>query len=438
MRTSPAPPTSSCAGSTWSQQAYLKASNTDAFDQFGTSVAVSGDTVVVGAITQQRSSSTVVDGNQADSGADLAGAAYVFVRSGSTWSQQAYLKASNTDAFDRFGTSVAVSGDTIVVGATDEDSGATGIDGNQADNSAPGSGAAYVFVRSGSTWSQQAYQGDLQGSGRQVRQERSRLGKHGRRRGANEVSNARGCRREPGRQQHPPQSGAVYVFVRSGSTWSQRAYIKASNTEAGDGFGTSVAVGRHGRRGRPAEQQRDRREQDPVRQRRTGSRRRLRLRTLRRDLDPTGLSPRPPTQRTISLVAASRSRATRSSWAPFQEGNATGIDGNQADNSALLAGAAYVFVRSGTAWSQQAYLKGSNTEAGDGRYERGGLKGDTVVVGAPAEGSSATGVNGIQSDNSVPGAGAACDVRALRSDLDPTGLSPRPPTRGCSITSVGA
>ncbi len=70
--------------------------------------------------------------------------------------QQAYLKASNTDAYDRFGISVAVSGDTVVVGAPREDSNATGVNGNESDNSADQAGAAYVFVRSGTSWSQEA------------------------------------------------------------------------------------------------------------------------------------------------------------------------------------------------------------------------------------------------------------------------------------------
>jgi FG-GAP repeat len=73
-------------------------------------------------------------------------AAYVFVRSGTNWSQQAYLKASNTAAGDNFGTSVSVWGDTVVVGAPYEDSNATGVNGDQSDNSAVDSGAAYIFT----------------------------------------------------------------------------------------------------------------------------------------------------------------------------------------------------------------------------------------------------------------------------------------------------
>src|SRR5204863_50002 len=146
----------------WSQQAYLKTSNTSVTrqgplgDQFGRSVAISGDTVVVGAWGEDNAA-TGVNSAVTDCTAAQAGAAYVFVRSGAAWSQQAYLKASNTDAADNFGLSVAVSGDTAVVGALGEASAATGVNGNQADNTTAFAGAAYVFTRSGTTWSQQAY-----------------------------------------------------------------------------------------------------------------------------------------------------------------------------------------------------------------------------------------------------------------------------------------
>jgi len=141
---------------TWTQQAYLKASNTGELDLFGLSVAISGDTVVVGAFGES-SSATGVNGDQANNDAKDSGAAYVFVRRGSTWSQQAYLKASNTEAGDFFGYSVAVSGDTVVVGAQEEESTATEINGNQADNGYSTVGAAYLFVRRGTTWTQEAY-----------------------------------------------------------------------------------------------------------------------------------------------------------------------------------------------------------------------------------------------------------------------------------------
>ncbi len=142
------------SGAQWSQQAYLKASNSG-FNLFGTSVAVSGNTVVVGAYTE--ASSTRGVNSVPNEAAFGSGAAYVFVRSGGTWRQQAYLKASNTGTEDSFGFSVAVSGDTVVVGAYGESSSTTGLNGNQANNRAGDSGAAYVFTRSGGRWNQQAY-----------------------------------------------------------------------------------------------------------------------------------------------------------------------------------------------------------------------------------------------------------------------------------------
>ena len=131
-------------GTTWSQQAYLKASNTDTFDQLGHSVSVSGDTLVVGALAES-SGTTGINGDQDDNSAVSAGAVYVFARSGAIWSQQLYVKASNTDSGDSFGESVALSGDALVVTAAMEDSAATGVNGDQGDNSALGAGAAYVF-----------------------------------------------------------------------------------------------------------------------------------------------------------------------------------------------------------------------------------------------------------------------------------------------------
>ena len=105
----------------------------------------------------ESSNATGINGNQADASASQAGAVYVFTRSGTTWSQQAYVKASNTRANANFGGSVALSGDTLAVGASGESSNASGINGDQADTSAAQAGAVYVFTRSGTTWSQQAY-----------------------------------------------------------------------------------------------------------------------------------------------------------------------------------------------------------------------------------------------------------------------------------------
>ena len=146
----------------WTQQAYVKASNTNGNDWFGQSVALAGDgdTLVVGAYGED-SDTLGINGYQLGNFAMDAGAAYVFVRDGAgVWWQQAFVKASNTAASDSFGMRVAISsdGDTVAVGAIQEDSNATGIGGNQASNAASGAGAAYVFERNGmGAWSQAAY-----------------------------------------------------------------------------------------------------------------------------------------------------------------------------------------------------------------------------------------------------------------------------------------
>ena len=101
-------------GGTWMEQAYLKASNTDSIDQFGYSVAIDGDTIVVGAPGEDSYGFDPTNNN-----VESAGAVYVFIRDGATWTEQAYLKlppGQNGRNF-AFGKTVAVDGDTLVVGA---------------------------------------------------------------------------------------------------------------------------------------------------------------------------------------------------------------------------------------------------------------------------------------------------------------------------------
>ncbi len=130
-------------GTTWSQQAYLKASNTEADDQFGWRISLAGDTLAIGAPFED-SNATGVGGNEADNTAKDSGAAYLFTCTGTTWRQQAYLKATNTEAGDQFGVSVSLSGDMLAVGGWCEGSSATGVNGNQVDNAALYSGAVYI------------------------------------------------------------------------------------------------------------------------------------------------------------------------------------------------------------------------------------------------------------------------------------------------------
>ena len=396
------------SGRTWSQQAYLKASNTDADDNFGYSVSLSGDTLAVGA-SYEDSNATGVNGSQSDNSARDSGAVYVFTRSGRTWSQQAYLKASNTGAGDWFGDSVSLSGDTLAVGAVVEDSSATGVNGSQSDNSASGSGAVYIFTRSGTTWSQQAYlkasntdAGDWFGDSVSLSGDTLAVGARF------EDSSATGVNGSQS-DNSAIDSGAVYVFTRNGTTWSQQAYLKASNTDADDSFGRSVslsgdtlAVGVYvedssatGVNGSQSDNSLSNSGAVYIftRSGRTWSRQAY-LKASNTDAgDLFGYS-----------VSLSGSRLAVG--AIYEDSSATGVNGSQSDNSAIDSGAVYIFTRSGTTWSQQAYLKASNTDASDEFGSSVSLSGDTLAVGADWEDSSATAVNDNQNDNSAGRSGA--------------------------------
>lgn len=224
------------AAGDFAQQAYIKASNTQTNDFFGYALAISGDTLAVG--VKDEDSGTVGINTTSNESATDSGAVYVFKRSGTTWLQEAYIKSSNSETKDRFGISVGVSGDTLVVGSDFEDSDATGVDGVQTNASAGvnfNAGAAYVFSRSGSTWSQQAYlkafntgAADRFGISVAIDGETIVVGSGG------EGSNTSGINSTP--NDAAATAGAVYVFTRSGAIWTQQAYIKASNPDAGDYF----------------------------------------------------------------------------------------------------------------------------------------------------------------------------------------------------------
>ncbi len=331
---------------------YFKASNTETDDYFAYSLTLSadGNTLVLGA-SGEDSSATGVGGNQSDNSAVDSGAVYVYTRSGSTWSFEEYIKASNTETNDLFTYSLALSadGNTLVVSAPGESSNATGVGGTQSNNSASNSGAVYVYTRSGSTWSFEEY---IKASNTETGDyfgSSLALSTDGNTLGIGayyERSNATGV---GGNQSDNSEtgSGAVYVYTRSGSAWSFEEYIKASNTEANDNFAYfSLALSADGN-------------------------------TL--------------------VVGASG-----------EDSNATGVGGDQSDNSASNSGAAYVYTRSGSTWSFEKYIKASNTETNDLFTYSLALSadGNTLVVSAPGESSNATGVGGTQSNNSASNSGA--------------------------------
>jgi hypothetical protein len=195
------------SGATWSHQAKLTASDAGAFDAFGYSVALSGDTLVVGASG---------DGDAASG----AGSAYVFVRSGTTWSEQAKLMAPFSQPNQRMGECVAVSGDTLAVGAPYRDSPFGWTD----------AGAVLVYVRSGTVWTLQQELLPM------LPQFASLLGISVALEGDRLVTGA------PGTDDLGAASGSAFVFERSGSTWTLQPRLLASDGAAGDALGNAVSI----------------------------------------------------------------------------------------------------------------------------------------------------------------------------------------------------
>jgi hypothetical protein len=264
------------SGTSWSQQAQLTAGDGAANDNFGYSVALDGNTAVVGAYADTVGANT------------YQGSAYVFTRSGTSWSQQAKLTAGDGAALDYFGISVAVSGDTAVVGAYVDDVGAN-----------TDQGSAYVFTRSGTNWSQQAHltagdgaANDYFGYSVAVSGDTAVVGAYGNDIGAN------------------PNQGSAYVFTRSGTSWSQQAQLTAGDGATNDLLGVSVAV--------------------------SGD---------------------------TAVVGA--------------YGNDVGANIDQ--------GSAYVFMRSGAIWGQQAKLNAGDGATSDFFGLSVAISGDTAVVGAFAD-----------------------------------------------------
>jgi hypothetical protein len=432
----------------WSQEAYIKASNTNRGDEFGAAVALSADgsTLAVGA-PGEASAATGVDANQADNTVPGMGAVYVFQRAGAVWSQSAYVKASNADNpplfgipyLANFGESVTLSaeGDVLAVGAPDESSASTGVNGSE-DWTFEGfrSGAAYVFRRTGDAWAQEAYikssntddgsppsEGDSFGKSLILSSDGRALAVAA----PGEDSRAVGIGGDQA-DESMVEAGAVYVFRRSGDAWAQEAYVKASNTDQLDRFGTSLGLSMDGNV--------------------------LAVGAWDEDSDATGLGGDQTNNREPAAGAAYLFRRVAGVWgqeayvkrsntgrgggfgvslalaadgetlavgAPFEQSLATGVGGDQTDRGyelASSAGAVYVFRRTGGPWRQVAYVKASNAEkdnlfggdsvSGDYQASNVALSADglTLAVGAPSEESTATGVNGDQTNNAADGSGA--------------------------------
>ena len=421
----------------WEQQAYVKASNPGFTDHFGYFVDLSGDGNTMAVSSRfEPSAATGINGDQSDDSIPQAGAVYVFGRVDGVWSQQAYIKASNTGEAglgnelgdgDQFGFSLALSADggTLAAGAIAEDSAAPGIDADQSDNTAMSAGAVYVYSRTGTVWTQNAYikptnsgGGDLFGYSVSLTADGNMLAvgsfdEDGSLAGTNEIQDD-----EAG------GTGAVYVFTRIGGAWTQTAYLKASNAEQADSLGVAVAISDDGNT--------------------------LVSAALDEDGETTGINSTavPDTETNTSTgavyvfgrddgiwseqayikasntglddwfgsrLALSGDGNTLAVGAQLEDSAAQGIDGEQDDDSAQEAGAVYLFTRNGASWSQNAYVKASNAEAFDefGSSVALSLDGSSMAAGARGEDSAATGIDADQNDNSAYESGAAYVFRRV-------------------------
>ncbi|MFO0580011.1 MAG: MYXO-CTERM sorting domain-containing protein [Polyangia bacterium] len=306
---------------TWSEQAKLFSGDGSPDDHYGSAVAISSDSVIIGApgfnvgsmtdagafYTARRSGTTwtaeprrvapdngnsyyfgksvALSSDTAIVGAPFARAAYVFVRSGAAWVEQAKIASPDT-AGDSFGNTVALSGDTALIGAPEAKIGMISY-----------AGAVYVFTRSGTSWQQQARLTASDAKGNTYFA--NALGLSG-----DTALVGAGAADTPGKS----GSGAVYVFTRSGTTWSEQKKLAASDALTGGRFGESVAL-----------------------------------------VGDTALVGSP----------------------------------GAAPGGLASAGAAYVFVRSGAAWSEQKKFVASDAAKTDEFGTAVALSGDSALVGAP-------------------------------------------------------
>jgi len=305
-------------------ETQLTASDAAANDQFGWSVSVSGDTVVIGALGE-------------DSAGDASGSAYVYVRTAGGWIQQQKLTASDAAANDRFGRSVAIDGNTIVIGA----SGAGG-----------GSGAAYVFVRSGAVWAQQQ---------KLTASDAASSGEFGWSVAISDDTAVVG---------NAASEGAAYVFVRSGGVWSQQQKLVGSDTASGDEFGTSVAVS-----GDTA------------------------LVGAGFDDDAGNASGSAYVFVRVGGVWSQQQKLTASDAATLGLfGVSVALSSDTAvigavgdDTGGSVSGAAYIFTRSGSVWSQQQKVTASDAAANQSFGAAVAISGDTAMIGATGDTGAGTG-----------------------------------------------
>ena len=321
------------SGTTWTQQAKFQASDRQLYDNFGTSVSISsdGNTAIVGAESE-------------DTGGNGAGAAYIFTRSGTTWTQQAKIQSSDIQGGDYFGRSDSISGDgnTALVGAYGEDTG-----GSVA-------GAAYIFTRSGTTWTQQA---KIMASDKQSNDQ---FGYSVAISSDGNTAIVGAWREDTG----GADAGAAYIFTRSGTTWTQRARIQVLYRQGGDLFGTSVSISSDGNTAIVGAYGND------------------------NGAGAAYIFTRSGTTWTqqAKIVASDKQPSDFFGWSVSisGDGNTALVGAYYGDAGVTNTGAAYIFTRSGTTWTQQQKIQASDADAYDvfGTSVSISSDGNTAIVGA--------------------------------------------------------
>jgi hypothetical protein len=333
---------------------YIKAEQPSETDLFGSSAALSADgsTLAIGTLGEDGAIGGIDAPENVDGVTDT-GAVQVYRREGGRYVREVFIKASRPRVTAQFGTHLALSadGDTLAVTSPYESSGARGIDGDEADTSAFGSGAVFLYRRSSAGWAQAAYVKASNASrmfgGSVALSADGTLLVVGAPFESGASSGVNGSEAsDPSPTGPGASSGAAYVFAATDAGLRQIAYLKASNPSQHALFGSRVAVSADGR---------------------------------------------------VIAVAA-----------PEEPSAARGIDGDQRDTSAVRAGAVYLFEHTAGSVRQTAYVKPSNTGAGDGFG--GGLSlsadGSTLVVSACAEDGAARGVDGDPNDDGRTDSGA--------------------------------
>ena len=392
------------AAAIFAQKAYIKASNPDTGDSFGSAVAMDGNTIVVGAM-HEGSNSTVINAGETDNSLTNAGAVYVFIKTNGVWSQQAYLKPDDMADQDWFGNAVDISGDTIAVGAFWSDkAGSSGTNDT--------TGAAYVFTRTAGVWTQQqklipVYRinntgGDYFGGSVSLEGDTLAIGASG-------DDNASADRVGLINQ----SSGAVYVFKRNTGVWSLEQFLKASYIKNFVHFGGTVSLsGESLAVGAAGDMNGASGINPPIEGAAWQSGAVYVFTRLNNSwtqqvyIKPqdSGTTPYDGLYARQNYFGASISLNgdMLAVGSPGQDRNTNGVDDGLSDDS----GAVYMFTRSGVEWTQELTLKASNLEATDRFGSSVAIDTNTLAVSATVEHSSATGIDGDESNNDQYGAGA--------------------------------